>query len=131
MRLILILLLVLACLPLTAQETENGASLRLVCQTETGYRLEVSAYGAVDTVYIVPSHTDAIEWSVSSEVAYFAIPFENDSVSLVVYAGGGAFNGASLELEQVGQCGESSNEAIDIRPMIIEMLKSLMLRGGR
>lgn len=126
----IIFLLILIALPCSAQEAENGASISAVCRDATSYMIEVSVWGAVDTVYIVPDKSDAIEWQDPSPSKRFAIPLENESLSLVIYAEGGAFNGDTIVLEPTGACNtEQATE--DIRPMVIERLKAMFAEWNR
>jgi hypothetical protein len=84
---------------------ENWATARLICQTETAYRIEVEAYGAADTVIIGLDTEDAITWNVGDEkTARFDVSLANSTLSLTVYAWGGAFHADSLVLGETRSC---------------------------
>lgn len=124
MRYIYLVLMLLLCLSALAQETENGASASLICQTETAYHVQVVAYGNAEIVYINPSRQDVIVWNIGSEKAItLDIGLGNETVGLVIYADGGAFYGATLLLTQAASCKDKP----DIPTMDIEKVKNAVL----
>lgn len=106
MRILFFVFLLLIGAVSTAQDyAENWATIRLICQDETSYRIEVEAIGATDTVIIGLDIQDAILWEVGSEkTARFNISLENSGVSLTVYAWGGVFFADSLILAETIAC---------------------------
>lgn len=106
---------------------ENWASVRLLCQTETHYRIEVEAFGDVETVFIGLDIEDAIVWDVNgAKTAQFDILIGNGSVRLNT----GAFMADSLALGQTRDCGESSESDY---AFVLEALRDVseLLEGMR
>lgn len=100
----LVILLVCFAGLVRADNPENWASLSLICQTEANYRVQVVVSGDVDTVIIVPNATNNLIWQVDSSSKSFEVGLANESLSLTVFAWGGAFNGDSLILSTASTC---------------------------
>lgn len=106
MRLLGIVFLLLYGAVNAAQENpEHWAVARLLCETESAYRIEVEAIGAVDTVFLALDNGEALVWYVEAEKrARFDIALSLTSVSLSVYANGGAFFADTLLLSKTSPC---------------------------
>lgn len=101
---------------------ENWAFARLLCQTETHYRIEVQAIGETDTVMIVPEIEGGITWHVGDEkTQQLEVSLENTYLNLVISAWGGSFYGDTLMLSPVTSCDYHDNNAA-LESMIREFL---------
>jgi len=118
-----VFMLLFVTINLMAQETaENWATIRLICQDDTHYHVEVEAIGATDTVILGLDIEDAIQWNVGSEkTARFSVLLGNTSVSLTVYANGGAFFADSLILSETVACGNDLAFETFLRQRMREM----------
>jgi hypothetical protein len=108
-------------------EPENWASVRLICQTETHYRIEVEAFGDVETVYIGLDIEDAIVWNVNgAKTAQFDVLIGNGSVRLNT----GAFMADSLVLSETRSCENAPKSDYDF---VLDALREVseLLEGIR